>query len=187
MKYGLLGLLLYFISYAQAFGTEGNDTWGIGTELQAYPAGLIPGARGELFLGPMQNVNMRIAYNVARRQDFGKHDDERGGGWGAGIGYRRYGVRDRLPFFAGIRIDWWELGIDWQQKSNAIQTSGTTRISVLQPTGEFGYDWRIHESWSLIATVSVGAEINLVSQGEPVGEGAILLIGLNTVYRFGGS
>lgn len=185
MSFRLACIFTLCLPYFAVHGQDGRRAWAAGLDMQVYPAGLISGLRAEYSLDPIQNLNLRIAYNLARRQDFGKHDDERGGGFGGGIGYRRFGIRERLPFFAGIRVDWWELTIDWQQKVNSIQTSSSTRLGVLQPTVEFGYDWRVHESWSLIATVSVGAEINVISQGEPVGEGAILLFGLNAIFRFG--
>ena len=163
-----------------------QPAWALGAELQGYPAGFIPGGRAEYFPDAMQNINLRIGYNIARRQDFGRHSDERGGGWGAGFGYRRYGIRERLPFFAGIRIDWWELTIDWQQTGNPINTAGQTRISVLQPTLELGYDWRLSSEWSLIFAAALGAEINVRTQGENVGEGAILLGSISALYRFSG-
>jgi len=38
--------------------------------------------------------------------------------------------------------------------------------------------------WILDLTASLGAEINVDTDGEPVGEGAILLLGVGTEYRF---
>ena len=51
---------------------------------------------------------------------------------------------------------------------------GETDIWVLQPTVRAGY--RLMSTLDLSA--SLGAEINVSTDGEPVGEGAILLVGL---------
>ena len=181
----LFALLLPLPVIAEGVNQVRNN-WAFGTEVQAYPAGFIPGIRMKFAPDAMQNFNMRLGYNVARRQDFGKHDTEQGGGWGGGIGYRRYGFQSLTPFFAGLRIDWWELTIDWRngstgltnQNLNAVQSTGSTRISVLQPTLEIGYDWAFAASWSLSAALALGAEINVKTSGDAVGEGAILLFGI---------
>ncbi|MFZ5628006.1 MAG: hypothetical protein ACOY5B_02685 [Spirochaetota bacterium] len=178
-----LGLLLLSLAPVFADGTQAVSGWGFGTELQAYPAGLIPGARLEYFPDSIQNVNLRLGYNFARRQDFGRHSDERGAGWGGGIGYRRYGFRERLPFFAGFHVDWWELAIDWQQNSGSFTNTGRTNISVLQPTFEAGFDWRFSHHWSVILAAAIGAEINVQTRGEAVGEGAIFLLSVAIMHR----
>lgn len=185
MRYKFVVFIFCLIPVFADSGGKSQLAWGLGGELQAYPAGLIPGARAEYFTDPMQNFNLRLAYNIARRQDFGRHSDERGAGWGGGIGYRRYGFRERLPFFAGIHLDWWELAIDWQQNNGATNTAGKTNISVLQPTLELGYDWHLSENWSVIFAAALGAEINVRTQGESVGEGAIFLVNLVFLHRFG--
>ena len=56
---------------------------------------------------------------------------------------------------------------------------------VLQPTIEGGYGFRTPGSpWRVDATLSVGAEINVETSGEDVGEGAIVLLGVTATYGF---
>ena len=65
------------------------------------------------------------------------------------------------------------------------EISGNTDIIVIQPTLEVGYlflpfDSNLHIS----PTVSFGYEVNVRTRGEPVGEGAILLLGFQIGKRF---
>ncbi len=155
----------------------------IGIELQAYPAGVILGVRGGVGLGSRQELNLRLGWNIARRGDFGKHDNERGGGPGFGVGYRYY-LKDGLEgLFLGARTDFWLMDIDWRDDSPS--RSGSTDITVFQPTLEAGYNLlNSRSNWLLMPTVSFGYEINVHTEGEEVGEGAILLGGVNLGYRF---
>ena len=62
--------------------------------------------------------------------------------------------------------------------------SGTTDIVVLQPTLIGGHVFLIKEKWVITPTLAFGYEINIVENGEPVGQGPILLWGVNVNYRF---
>ena len=89
-----------------------------GPEIRAYPAGLIGAARLDLPLGPNGWVmNATAGYNLTRRGDFGRHDDERGGGPGLGIGVDHRFRAGPDGWFAGVRIDWWWLGVDWLDRA----------------------------------------------------------------------
>ena len=76
----------------------------------------------------------------------------------------------------------WFLQIDW--RDDVGNRSGTTDITVLQPTAQGGYRWLFGDNLTFAATAALGAEINIRTDGEAVGEGAILLIGLELGYRF---
>jgi hypothetical protein len=57
-------------------------------------------------------------------------------------------------------------------------------VLVLQPTVVGGYRWRLGDSsWNIELSAALGAEINVVSAGEDVGEGAIGLLGIGLAYR----
>lgn len=166
----------------------------VGIELQAYPAGFILGVRGGIDLGSRQELNLRLGWNIARRGDFGEHDNERGGGAGFGLGYRYY-LKDKLSgLFLGARTDLWLMDIDWTDRRpicpivppcTETDVKGSTDITVFQPTLEAGYNLLNSRSgWLLAPTVSFGYEINVRTEGEEVGEGAILLGGVNLGYRF---
>ena len=56
---------------------------------------------------------------------------------------------------------------------------------MLQPTARAGYAWLLSgKRLRLDATAALGAEINIQTQGEDVGEGVILLGGIGLSYRF---
>jgi len=69
-----------------------GKTLKIGVEFQAYPTGVIPGVRADLYFDDRAKAHVRIGYNFVRHGDAGVHQDERGGGPGLTIGY------DVLPF-----------------------------------------------------------------------------------------
>lgn len=163
----------------------------LGIALQAYPAGQIGVAHGTFGILDKQTISVHAGYNRTRRQDFGKHDDERGGGPGFGTTWRYYlqGQQEGLLF--GARVDVWFLDIDWRWDGSSagplddrFSQDGTTEITVLQPTAQVGYGWFLaDERLAVEATVSLGAEINIETNGDPVGEGAILLGGVSLSYR----
>ena len=157
-----------------------NMPWQPAAEVQVYPAGVIAGVQARKPLGQGATFFARGAYNATDRQDFGEHDEEEGGGPGVGIGYRR----DYLPaaartWFFGARLDLWQLEIDWRENDG---TNGTTDILVLQPAGEVGYRMRRSGGGVLEFAASLGAEVNVDTDGEDVGEGAILLLGMTFVF-----
>ena len=152
-----------------------------GLNLQAYPAGLIGQVR-YTHARAHQSLGFHAGVNLTNRRDWGKHDDETGGGYGAGTVWRFYPGATPAGFFAGIQADLWWMEIDWTEHAG---TSGTTEITVLQPTVQLGYAYQQPQGpWRFEATLSLGAEINVKTGGEPVGEGAIFLAGLGTAYSF---
>ncbi|MDX1672276.1 MAG: hypothetical protein R3211_08030 [Balneolaceae bacterium] len=153
-----------------------------GAELQVYPAGIILGIQGGLNIGSGHELQLRVGYNITDRGDFGEHDEEEGGGPGAGLGYRHFLENTLTGLFLGGRADIWFMDIDWRDESPT--RFGSSQITVLQPTIEAGYDFLQNSSWKLMTTISFGFEINVRTEGEEVGEGAIFLGGLNVGYRF---
>ena len=148
-----------------------------GFEVQGYPAGVIYGAHGQLAISADEVLTVRAAVNDTDRQDFGEFDNEEGDGIGGGVGYRRYSGDFYDGWMWGARVDLWDLEIDWRQDPGL---TGTTDILVLQPTIEGGYTWWLDElrTWRLTVSAAVGAEINIDTDGEDVGEGAIGLLGM---------
>lgn len=176
-------LVLLFILSSSVPKGYAQSSPHLGAEAQVYPAGIILGVRGGVDLGNQQELNVRLVYNITDRQDFGKHDNEEGEGPGFGVGYRYYLLNKLEGFFIGGRADLFFLEIDWRD-DNPLR-EGRTDIIVLQPTAEVGYDLlKNNPAWSLFPTLSFGVEINVDTDGEPVGEGAILLGGLNVSYGF---
>jgi hypothetical protein len=157
----------------------------LGAEFQWYPAGVMFGLRSDLYYNKHENINLRIGYNLTDRQDFSAFNDkETGGGFGFGIGYRYY-FGKRKGFFLGARADFWWLDIDWEDFNESLQINeiGTTEIVVFQPTIEIGYQFVLDKHWIIAPAFTNGREINLITNGEKVGQGWITLIGLNVGYK----
>ena len=181
MKKNVFLSSLIFLCALQLFAQENvMKKYELGPELQWYPAGLIPGIQFSLNLSDHHSIHTRVGYNIADRKDFGKHDDEQGGGAGITLGYRYFFKPEHAGFFIGGRTDFWKMNIDWKQNT----TSGTTKISVLQPTVELGYKFLLKNNFFIAPVVTNGVEINIKTQGEPVGEGFITLVGVNAGWRF---
>lgn len=149
----------------------------LGLELRAYPAGLIPAARGDWSVGSGLTLTASAGYNFTDRRSWGEHDQENGDGPGAGLGISRSFRPDQRGWLLGVRAEFWTLGIDWRDPGGR---RGSTRVWVVQPTARVGHIW----GWTgsrlrLEAAASLGAEINVRTRGEAVGQGAILLLGVS--------
>ncbi|MCB9245572.1 MAG: hypothetical protein H6606_04005 [Flavobacteriales bacterium] len=184
MRIPFLGCLMFLLFSTQAIAqaTDKNSS-SIGVEFQAYPAGLMPGIQFEYQLAEHHAAHIRLGANYANRRDWGKHDDERGSGIGGTLGYRYRGEWRGSIISSGFRTDIWDMRIRWSNTTTDMgQQSidrGETSILVVQPTLEIGW-WKVFaQRWTLGICVSNGYEINVRTQGEPVGEGAITLLGIN--------
>lgn len=74
------------------------------------------------------------------------------------------------------------MDIDW--RDDAGPRAGSTDITVLQPTVQGGYDFSLGGGrFVLETTLAAGFEFNVRTDGEDVGEGPILLLGLGIAHR----
>ncbi|MEZ4886746.1 MAG: hypothetical protein R3E32_18605 [Chitinophagales bacterium] len=182
MKYLLIFVSLFFLV---SFSTIEAQNIGIGIEAQKYAAGHILGGRIDIGIGDYNNLNVRVGYNFARHEDFGVHQDETGGGWGGSLGFRHYTSPDKSALFLGVRTDLWFNTIDWIDFIGQVdEVSGTTDIVVLQPTIEIGYGFLLNDRILIAPSAAFGWEWNIKVDGADVGEGAILLGGVQVSYRF---
>jgi hypothetical protein len=164
----------------------------LGGEVQLYPAGVIGGLHARTIVGPGEFVTARLAANVTDRRDWGERDDEEGGGWGGGLGYRQYfdhkidgESNSGAGFLWGARFDVWDLEIDWiDQPGQPGETRGSTDVIVFQPTAEIGYGFDLSSGWRGEVVLGAGFEINVDEEGRDVGDGPILLIGVTLVPSF---
>lgn len=189
----LLFLILLLLLLKTEYGNAQNAK-NLGIDTRAYPAGVILGVRGGVDLGSHNEINLHLGYNITRRGDFGKKDNEEGGGPGFGLSYKHYlpGKLDRL--FLGARADMWFMDIDWSERREVCGTvppcteqevTVLQKFTVLQPTLQAGYNLlKNSPGWILTPSVLFGYEINIRTRGEEVGDGAILLGGLNFGYKF---
>lgn len=173
------------LSLLPVLGMAQGLSWhSIGPELQIYPTGIIPGLRAEWTAGEKSTVHIRIGANLIDHRDLGVQDDETGSGYGFTLGYRRFFDTDYNRWFLGIKSDLWRNTIDWKNAPDTpLETSGTSNITVLQPTLEGGYSFALSEKWSLAPSLAFGYEVNVLTDGEEVGQGPILLLGLHLAWR----
>ena len=157
----------------------------VGIEIQQYPTGYLAGIRGELGLAQHHAMGFRIGYNGLDHKDFGVHDTEVGGGFGGSVGYRYYFKPDNKNLFIGVRTDIWFNKIDWTdlEPGSMDPIEASSKIVVFQPTVIGGYRWAVNDHFAITPTAALGAEINVKTDGEEVGQGVIILWGLNLSYR----
>ena len=157
----------------------------IGVEAQQYPTGFLLGVRSEIGWKNHHALNIRVGYNLLDHQDFGVHEEEIGGGFGFTLGYSYYFKPQNHGWFLGVRNDFWFNEVDWKDNiGEAEELRGTSNIIVLQPTIIGGYQFLLKNQVTITPTLAFGAEINIKTEGEEVGQGSILLWGLNLGYQF---
>lgn len=178
-------ILLLFLINPTLMSQESNERYfEPGIEIQQYPTGFLLGIRGSVGITTHQVIELRLGYNLLDHQDFGEHDDEIGGGFGFTLGYRYFFKSDHRKWFLGARADIWFNEVDWKDNINTPnEVQGTTNVTVLQPTLIGGYYWALNEHFAITPTLAAGAEINIVTEGAEVGQGPILLWGINLTYR----
>ncbi|MDF1698596.1 MAG: hypothetical protein P1U56_22280 [Saprospiraceae bacterium] len=172
----LINLLCVFItgfSLAQSEETTVLPSLEIGLELQAYPTGIIPGFRIEKYLNNNSSINFRVGYQVIDHRDLGVQENEEGSGYGASFAYRRFLNENRKGLSLALRTDLWFNTIDWENQGAV----GTTKIKVVQPNLMGEYAFYSGHNVSIIPSISLGWEWNVSTDGEPTGEGAIILVG----------
>lgn len=157
----------------------GYRTTDIGAEFQWYPAGTITGLHIAVNAKLHHSVQLRLGYNKANRKDWGENDNEKGSGWGGGAGYRYHFKPFPHKFFLGARVDFWSMKIDWKEGTQ----TGTTKTTTLQPLFEVGYTFFVNDQAFLTPSISNGAEINIKTNGQKVGQGFVTLIGVSAGVR----
>lgn len=180
-----LVLLFFTLAFNFTYGQDENSFVGqhsVGMELQAYPTGLIPGLRYEHFLNDKWAIGGRFGLQFIDHRNLGKHDDEVGNGFGGSLEVRKYLSSTHKGFSLGFRADYWRNTIDWSDFDP--DESGTTKLSILQPTIIAEYTYRSMERWRLIPSLGFGWEWNVITKGEPTGEGPILLLGVSVLYSY---
>ena len=150
-----------------------KKTFEIGLEFQAYPTGILPGIRCEKFLNSNSSINLRLGFQLIDHRDLGVHENEEGSGYGASLAYRRFFKPDYKGLSLALRTDLWFNEIDWRDEL----LEGTSNITVVQPTLMGEYAIQVSPSMTITPSLSFGFEWNVSTDGEPTGEGAIILLG----------
>lgn len=179
MKKILPVLVLSFIFSEIHAQDVGYSTTDIGGEFQWYPAGTISGLHIAFNSQFHHSMHVRIGYNKTNRKDWGEHDEEKGQAWGGTIGYRYYFRPFPHKFFIGARTDLWRMNIDWKQGNQ----TGQTKTWTLQPTLEIGYTFFVNDQMFITPSIANGAEINIKTEGQEVGQGFVTLAGISLGVR----
>jgi len=176
LKSTLTLLLFIFLAGTLSAQSEGRPVYkyfDVGFELQAYPTGVIPGIRLEKYLNSFSSVSFRLGYQLIDHRDLGVQENEEGSGYGGSIAYRTFFGSCHRGLSLAVRGDLWFNKIDWENEMN----TGTSNITVIQPTLMGEYAFRPNKSISITPSLSFGWEWNVHTDGEPTGEGSILLVG----------
>lgn len=147
-------------------------------EWQAYPAGVIAVAGHTFHPNDMTEGRLFAGFNITNRRDWGVQDDESGHGYGGGVDINRALPAIGSRWMAGGRVDLWSMKINW--RNDTLGITADSRILVFQPTARLLYRLRSTPDSGLRAldlSLSFGMEKNIATHGQPVGEGAILLLG----------
>jgi hypothetical protein len=162
----------------------------LGTRLLVYPAGKITTIQYGSFSETGWTWTAEAGYNFARRQDFGLHDNEEGGGPGLGLGLRKYFTKPNSGFYVEANNQLWFLEIEWSDDNpdcpvcRFFRPYGVSRIIILQPTLGAGYAFRSKsEKWAALIGLAFGQEFNIKTKGDAVGEGGISLLTFSITRR----
>ena len=158
----------------------------IGAELQFYPAGYIPTITANFFVKEHLAIRLRVGGNFADRSGFSTYNDEEiAKGFGGTIGVQRYIPYWKGNFVFGIYIDGWIMRTDWKDNVDSPNPqSGTTHNLVIQPWINAGYLFDVSKQWNAGVTFGVGREFNVITRGNPVGEGWMGILTLSANYSF---
>jgi hypothetical protein len=184
-------LLLFYSAFAMHAAAQNKmdnkllEKVKIGTEAQWYPAGWLIGVAAVYYHRPQHVFFTKLGINIADRHNWsGLNDNEEGTGYGASLGYRFLFKSSKSTFFAGTRGELYNTFIKWKNNIGlSAETNGTTRIFVYQPSIEVGYFIKPPEKkWSIVLATGIGAEINIVTKGKPVGQGGMYLSSVAFYY-----
>ena len=181
--------ILLLLLCCGTFGARAQDAESGFKELalnfQQYPTGSIPGLTYTASLKPHQSVQLRVGYNFVYHGDAGVQSEETGGGFGFSPAWLYAFRADHRGLYLGARLDVWFNTIDWVQYLNAPGAGqGTTKLVVVQPTAAIGYRLLLGDRFTLTPELALGVEINAITDGEPTGQGAVLLGGLSVGRKF---
>ena len=184
LSFWLLFMLNFPANSQEQDNAPANNS--VSAKWEYYPAGNIFSFRMRRGLTNHGHLYYGLGYNIARRQDFGKHELEEGSGPGLTFSYRYF----LKPAFKGLFIDGnlgiWSLKINWEDDRETPQfMQGSTRIWVLQPTLGVGYQFSPKNSaWSFEGGIAGGIEWNVITNGSPVGQGGISILFLGFSRQF---
>ena len=177
--------LISFLTVNPALCQETNTkNIDFGISVQQYPTGFLFGTELELNFSPHHDLEWRLGANVLNHRDLGVHESEKGAGFGFSLGYRYFFKPDNTKWFIGLRNDIWWNTVNWKDFINSpLESSGQSKIVVFQPTINLGYKFLLRKNWLITPNLGFGAEFNVKTVGAEVGQGLIILWGIDIQKR----
>ena len=168
-------LIFLFISFS---GKKVMAQASYGIFVQAYPTGIVPGIFLHFPTGKKSIMELRGGYNFLNHGDAGVQLDEKGGGFGGSLGYHYFFTKVMQRWTIGIRNDIWFNEVNWKKElSTGVIVDGKSDIVVIQPTLTGGYTFDLGPL-RLNPNLAFGYEVNVVTKYQEVGQGAIILLGI---------
>jgi hypothetical protein len=186
MKYNLLIVVLFsLLSKTGSSQINEKGKYSLGFGVQAYPAGIMPTFDLSVNHSTKWTSIYRLGLNIVDRQDFSSYNTtEVGSGFGGSYGIR-YFFKEEKGIYAGLWTDLWYLDLEWTDSDKGTPEAGNTQIFVVQPWLELGYLWTFSENRQHFGIgAGFGREINIITTGDEVEQGAIGSLKLNWGYRF---
>ena len=175
----LSGLFIFWASCL--FAQESPD---VSASLLIYPTGIIPQLSFDKPIRKHCSVGIRVGVNIFNHRDLGVHDDEKGFGFGITPAYTYYFNTLRTKWHLSLKSDIWWNSVDWSDDLVSMTIEGHTDIIVLQPTVEIGHSFLVSRSILFTPSLAAGLEWNIKTNGEPTGQGPIILLGFKLGKRF---
>jgi len=179
-KFTSLTVILFCFIITAHSQIEGYKTIDVGGEFQWYPKGYIYAIHLGYNFPVHHSVQLRLGYNKSNWKEKGIHDNEEGGGPGFSMGYRYYFLVRPHGFFLGARADLWKLTIDWREGT----MNGKSKLWALQPAAELGYMFLINDMFFISPSIAAGVQTNIKTEGQAVGDGSVILVGISTGWKF---
>lgn len=155
----------------------------IGLEVQKYPVGIITVITYNYFFKESWAMRFRFGGNFADRKDAsGFNDDEKANGLGGSFGINKYVRSGNGNFIFGANADVWNMWTKWIDYSEVPQ-KGKTYTLVIQPWINAGYLYNFSNKFNAGITLGFGREINVITDGENVGQGLMGSLTVSGNYK----
>jgi len=181
-KYTLIALaIIYFSSGSQA-QDMGYTSFDIGAEYRwsdnSPSYNLQAAFNSQVHHSLVVSAGLKTAYRPIK----GTHDNEKGRGWGVGLGYRYYFAPITKRFFIGARADVWNM----KMYRTANLTAEDTKVMILQPNFELGHTFVVNDLFFVTTFISAGQQITVSSKGDKFnyGNGFVPSAGICAGWRF---
>lgn len=181
MRKLIVSIICFFILSFQSYSQEvGYNTTDIGAEFNHYSGGNIYNLQLAFNSKLHHSFLIRVGYNSVNGSYSDKYENEKGGGFVAGIGYRYYVLYRPRGFYIGPKVDYWKMNIDWTYNFSI----GNSKTVLLVPAVETGYMLLVNDLFFITPAVSLGTRVNLKSAVNPLKDGLVIQFGISAGVKF---